>query len=150
VLHEGSANKRFLDAVFTLNRTALAAVLRGLFTADGTVSNYGKKSQHIALDSTSLTLLRQVQLLLLSFGIKAKLYRNRRVAGQTVALLPDSGGMLREYKVQQMHSLRITRSSRLVYEREIGFVPGSPKVEQLARLNREVQPYADSFTDTVA
>src|SRR5947207_10642163 len=32
------------------------------------------------------------QLLLLSFGIKAKLYRNRRVAGQDVALLPDGKG----------------------------------------------------------
>ena len=87
--------------------------------------------------------MQQTQLLLLSFGIKAKLYRNRRVAGQTVALLPDGKGGTREYRVDQMHSLRISRSSRFVFEREIGFVPGSPKCEQLARLNREVTTYAD-------
>lgn len=45
----------------------------GLFTADGTVANYGDKSQYVALDSCSLTLLQQVQILLLQFGIKSKI-----------------------------------------------------------------------------
>jgi ribonucleoside-diphosphate reductase alpha chain len=149
VLNEGSAAKRFTDNVFLLDRTALAGVLRGLFTADGTVANHGAKSQFIALDSTSLELLRQTQLLLLSFGIKGKVYRNRRVAGQTVALLPDGKGGTREYPVAQMHSLRISRSSRFVFEHEIGFVGGSPKAEQLERLNREVTTYADRLEDRV-
>ena len=48
-----------------------------------------------------------------------------------------------------MHSLRISRSSRFVFEREIGFIPGSPKCEQLARLNREVTTYADRLEDRV-
>ena len=47
----------FTPAVFELDRPSLAAVLRGLFTADGTVANYGEKSQYVALDSTSLELL---------------------------------------------------------------------------------------------
>ena len=149
VLNEGSGEKRFTNAVFQLDRSALAGVLRGLFTADGTVAHYGDKSQFVSLDSTSLDLLRQTQLLLLSFGVKAKLYRNRRVAGQTVSLLPDGKGGTREYRVAQMHSLRISRSSRFVFEREIGFVPGSPKCEQLARLNREVTTYADRLEDRV-
>src|SRR5207248_8570090 len=110
---------QFTDDVFRLDRASLAGVLRGLFTADGTVANYGEKSQFVALDSCSLGLLRQTQLLLLSFGIKAKLYRNRRVAGQTTAMLPDGKGGVRQYQVQQVHSLRISRSSRFVFEREI-------------------------------
>jgi ribonucleoside-diphosphate reductase alpha chain len=150
VLDQGSARKRFTEAVFLLDKVSLAAVLRGLFTSDGTVANYSEKSQYVALDSTSLELLQQTQLLLLSFGIKAKLYRNRRVAGQCMARLPDGKGGLREYRVQQMHSLRISRSSRLVFEREIGFISGSLKVDQLARLNRQVTCYADRFEDTVA
>ena len=149
VLNQGSGNKRFTDAIYTLDRPSLAAVLRGLFTADGSVAHFGKKSQHVALDSTSFELLRQTQLLLLCFGIKAKIYRNRRVAGQIVSLLPDGKGGLKEYPVQQMHSLRISRSSRLVFEREIAFVPGSSKVEQLTRLNREVSVYADRLEDRV-
>lgn len=150
VLNEGSAAKRFTDDVFRLERDALAGVLRGLFTADGTVANYGDKTQYVGLDSTSLDLLKQVQLLLLSFGIKAKLYTNRRLADQTTALLPDGHGSTKEYPVQQVHSLRVSRSSRVAFEREIGFVPGSPKCEQLARLNREVTTYADRLEDRVA
>jgi len=147
VLDQGSAKKALRDAAFTLDRPSLAAVLRGLFTADGTVANYGEKSQYVALDSSSLDLLRQTQLLLLSFGIKGKLYRNRRLAGQTTALLPDGKGGRKEYPIQQMHSLRVSRSSRLVFEKEIGFVAGSPKAAQLAELNREVVAYAERMED---
>ena len=150
MLNAGSDAKRFTDAVFQLDRESLAGVLRGLFTADGTVAHYGDKSQYVSLDSSSETLLMQVQLLLLSFGIKAKLYCNRRVAGTTTAILPDGKGGVKEYPVVQMHSLRITRSSRIAFAAEIGFVPGSPKCDKLAKLNREVTTYADRYEDTVA
>jgi ribonucleoside-diphosphate reductase alpha chain len=149
VLNEGSQNKRFTDRAFGLDRDSLAAVLRGLFTADGTVANYGEKSQYVSLDSTSLLLLQQTQQLLLAFDIKAKIYRNRRVAGHTVSLMPDGKGGQKEYPVLQMHSLRISRSSRRVFEREIGFIPGSPKADQLAALNRSVSSYADRFEEQV-
>ncbi|MCS6864386.1 MAG: LAGLIDADG family homing endonuclease, partial [Gemmataceae bacterium] len=150
VLNEGSAGKRFTDAIFELDRHSVAAVLRGLFTADATVANYGEKSQFVSLESCSLELLQTVQLLLLGFGIKAKLYRNRRAIGQTTAWLPDGKGGMREYPVQQLHSLRISRSSRLLFEEEIGFLPESPKQEQLRNLNREVTAYADRLEDPVA
>ncbi len=150
VLDEGSEGKRFADAIFELDEASLTAVLRGLYTADGTVANYGEKSQYISLDSTSEELLTQVQLLLLAFGIKSKLYRNRRVLGQETALMPDGKGGTREYPVQQIHSLRISRSSRVLFERKIGFLPGSAKAQALAELNAKVKPYADHFTDRVA
>jgi ribonucleoside-diphosphate reductase alpha chain len=149
VLDEGSEGKRFTPAVFELDRPSLSAVLRGLFTADGTVANYGEKLQYVALDSSSETLLRQVQLLLLSFGIKSKLYGDRR-GGTTASLLPDGTGGRREYPVAPMFSLRISRSSRFVFEREIGFHPESPKAAALARLNAEVGTYHDELTDVVA
>jgi ribonucleoside-diphosphate reductase alpha chain len=149
VLDEGSERKRFTPAVYELDRPALSAVLRGLFTADGTVANYGEKSQYVSLDSSSLDLLRQVQLLLLSFGIKSKLYENRR-GGKTTSVLPDGLGGTREYPVREMHSLRISRSSRFLFEREIGFHSESPKAAALARLNAEVASYRDDLTDQVA
>jgi ribonucleoside-diphosphate reductase alpha chain len=149
VLDEGSEGKRFTPAVFELDRPSLSAVLRGLFTADGTVANYGEKSQYVALDSSSETLLRQVQVLLLSFGIKSKLYGDRR-GETTVALLPDGKGGRREYPVAPMFSLRISRSSRFVFEREIGFHSESPKAAALARLNAEIGTYHDELTDAVA
>jgi ribonucleoside-diphosphate reductase alpha chain len=149
VLDGGSERKAFTPAAFTLDKPSLAAVLRGVFTADGTVANYGEKSQYVSLESTSLELLQQTQLMLLGFGIKAKLYRNRRPAGQTMALLPDGKGGRKEYAVRQLHSLRISKASRLAFEREIGFLPGSPKREALARLNAEVAVYADPLIDGI-
>jgi ribonucleoside-diphosphate reductase alpha chain len=148
VLDEGSDGKRLTDAGFDLDRPSTAALLRGLFSSDGTVANYGEKSQYVALDSSSLELLQQVQLLLLSFGIKAKLYTERR-GGVTSATLPDGRGGSRVYPVKEMHSLRISRSSRLIFEREIGFHPQSPKAAALRSMNDEFATYRDNLTDEI-
>lgn len=148
VLDEGAERKRFTPAVFELDKPSLAALLRGLFTADGTVADYGDKSQYVSLESTSLELLEQVQLLLLAFGIKSKIYRNRR-GGQDVSRLPDGRGGWREYPVQEVHSLRVSRSSRVIFEREIGFMPESPKAKALRRLNRRVGVYRDRLMDEI-
>jgi ribonucleoside-diphosphate reductase alpha chain len=148
VLNEGSARKRFTDAAYRLDKASTAAMLQGLFTADGTVANYGEKSQYVSLDSCSLDLLQQVQYLLLSFGIKAKLYTDRR--NNASSMCPDGNGGLARYDVLQMHSLRISRTSRVVFEREIGFHPSSHKSAVLRRLNKTVSCYEDKYSDTFA
>ena len=86
--------------------------------------------------------------MLLGFGIKSKLYENRR-GGKFEAMLPDGRGGHKAYPVREMHSLRITRSSRVRFEREIGFMAGSPKVAKLARLNARVSTYSDELIDGV-
>jgi len=138
ILDDGAANTRFAPAVFGLDRSSLAAVLRGLFTADGSVANYGEQSRYISLDSTSLELLRQTQLLLLGFGIKSRLYEETRLAEATPA------------RPHPIHSLRIGRASRVLFEREIGFYAGSPKALALARVNGEEPAAPEDLTDEVA
>src|SRR6266850_4183381 len=138
ILDEGAASIRFAPAVFELDRPALAAVLRGLFTADATVANYGEQSRYISLDSTSLELLHQTQLLLLAFGIKARLYEDTRLA----EVLPS--------RPHPTHSLRIGRTSRLLFEQEIGFHAESPKASALARINGEEPAGGEDLTDEVA
>ena len=145
-LATGSDQKKFSDKVFTLDESTISRMLRGLFTADGTVANYSGKSQYVALDSTSLDLLRQVQLLLLNFGIKSKLYFDRR-GGQTETLLPDGKGGQALYPVKEMYSLRISRRSRIVFEEKIGFSPESAKALALKALNESVDTYKDKFED---
>jgi len=147
VLNKGSQAKQFADDVFGLNQATQAAILRGLFSADGTVANYGEKSQYVGLDSISLTLLQQVQLLLLGFGIKGKIYQNRRSESQTEELLPNGKGGSAVYPVQQIHSLRVSRSSRIVFEKEIGFLVGSHKLNELALLNETVGTYQETLFD---
>ncbi len=149
VLNAGSLKKRLTDAAFGLSRGCQAALLRGLFTADGTVANYGGKSHYVGLDSSSLELLQQVQVLLLNFGVKAKIYTNRRPLGQTMALLPDGKGGSKEYPIEPQHSLRISRSSRFQFADAIGFMAESSKSLLLRRLNATVSAYKDDFTDNV-
>ena len=143
-----SHQKCISDSIFALPLGAQKYVLQGLFTADGTVANYGEKSQYVALDSTSLQLLKDAQLLLLGFGIKSKIYANRR-AGKDTALLPDGKGGLKEYKVNEIHSLRVSRSGRVQFEKLIGFMPQSLKNQKLTKLNKEVEAYQDKPIDAV-
>ncbi|HWN03456.1 MAG TPA: LAGLIDADG family homing endonuclease, partial [Candidatus Dormibacteraeota bacterium] len=137
ILDEGAAAIRFAPAVFGLDQPALAAVLRGLFTADATVANYGEQSRYISLDSTSPELLRQTQLLLLAFGIKARLYEDTRLAEATAA------------RPHPTHSLRISRASCPLFEQAIGFHAKSPKAQALARLNGEEPVTGEELTDEV-
>ncbi len=137
-----SHEKVISDELFALTLGQQKYVLQGLFTTDGTVANYGEKSQYVALDSTSLGLLQGVQTLLLGFGIKSKLYKNRR-AGKLKSFLPDGKGGLKEYNVKEMHSLRISRSSRKLFEELIGFMPESKKAQQLKELNEQIETYTD-------
>lgn len=149
VLDKGSTSKSFLPSVFNLDLESQSAILRGLFTADGTVANYNDKSQYVALDSTALGLLKQVQVLLLNFGIRSVIYTNRRPEGTETTMLPDGKGGLKEYKVEQTHSLRITRKSRFEFEKKIGFVEGSHKVSALKEVNQSVGAYSDRDGDQI-
>jgi ribonucleoside-diphosphate reductase alpha chain len=145
VLDTGSQGKRLKDAAFGLDATSTAALIRGFATADGTVANYGEKSHYVSLDSTSIELLRQLQVLMLGFGIKSKIYENRKTA--STSLLPDGRGGSAEYATLPFHSLRISRSSRVLFERFIGFHDASAKNASLRALNASVSTYADRMTD---
>src|SRR5262249_49744352 len=68
----------------------------------------------------------------------------------TTGVRPDGKGRAREYPVEPMFSLRISRSSRVIFEREIGFHPESPKALALRRLNAEGATHRDELIDRVA
>ena len=145
ILDKGSKGKELTTAL-ELNKEDMSALLSGLFDADGTVGNYSDKSQYISLDSISERLLEQVQVILLGYGIKSKIYRDRKKKSK--AMLPDGKGGLKEYTIQKIHSLRISRSSRIVFEREINF--RSPeKKKKLRAMNSSVSTYKDEMVDRV-
>jgi len=64
-------------------------------------------------------------------------------------MLPDGKGGLKEYNVKEVHSLRISRSSRIKFEKLIGFMPESPKDEKLKKLNESVEVYYDKPIDAI-
>ncbi len=60
--------KRIPDSILTAPENLVAAFLRGLFDADGTVAG---RDGVVSLSSVSKTLIRQTQIVLLNFGIVA-------------------------------------------------------------------------------
>ncbi len=136
ILDAGSTGRRLTDAVYELDEDSTAALLRGLFTAAGTVASDGERSQHVSLDSSALALLKQVQHLLLSFGIKATLDSDGRKEFVTNA--PNSKAGQAPFQVVQMHSLRIADFSGRAFERSIGFHGTSLKALALRNLSEAV------------
>jgi ribonucleoside-diphosphate reductase alpha chain len=119
-----------------------SAFLRALFTADGHVENT-EKSKAVVLSSKSESMLKDVQRLLLNFGIYSTIYTNRKEAGKT-----EIKG--EEYDREALHGLHITKESLEVYQESIGFYRDD-KSEQLDELLGSYTrgPYSREFEATV-
>ena len=122
--------------------------LRALFTADGGVQGKKEKGNSIRLTSTSTDLLKQVQTLLLNFGIASKIYEERHEAGSQE--LPDGNGGTAMYHRQADHDLVIAKDNLIRFRDEIGFLLDSKNealAERLQSYNRG--PYSERFEATV-
>ncbi len=122
--------------------------LQALFSSDGTVHVDEEKGNHVRLTSISEQLLREVQQLLLNFGIASTLYLNRRAAGP--AILPDGKGGLKAYPSQARHELHLSKANIETFAREIGFLT-SVKQEKLNVIlaHRKRHPNTENFVATV-
>ncbi|MFN7971830.1 MAG: LAGLIDADG family homing endonuclease [Acidobacteriota bacterium] len=107
---EGRESVRFGPKVFALDRQSVAAVLRGIFAASGGVANGDGGPESVTLESASMMLLAQVQILLLGFGVRSSIRSDRRLLGGTTVLLSD-GNDRREQRVPQVHAIRIDETA---------------------------------------
>jgi ribonucleoside-diphosphate reductase alpha chain len=112
IVNKSSEEREVPEVVYRLKPREIAMFLRGLFTAYGSID----KDSAIRLSSTSLKLLKQVQELLLLFGIVSKIYRNRKEA-------------LKVYDQKEYHELVIARYSRRIFMEKIGFASVSRNVK---------------------
>ncbi|HSO11721.1 MAG TPA: LAGLIDADG family homing endonuclease [Anaerolineales bacterium] len=120
VLSAHAHEKRVPNSIWSAPREAVVGFLQGLFTTDGTVNvSSHKKSCNIRLASSSIDLLRDVQMLLLNFGIVSRLHK-RREAG--LRNLPDGKGGLKEYFTQADYELLVDKVNRDKFVAEIGFL----------------------------
>ena len=96
-----SAQRQIPEVILRSPRNVVAAFLRGLYEGDGAVEKSGRSLLRINLTASNRLMLRQVQTLLLRFGIVAA---------------------LREDRTRNMHRLLISGSDNLtLFSREIGF-----------------------------
>jgi ribonucleoside-diphosphate reductase alpha chain len=118
--------------------------LQALFTADGHVAGTAERGVSVRLTSVSLPLLKDVQRLLLNFGIVSRIYEERHPA-RTVAF---SG---RSYACQADHDLVIGRDNVLRFAEEIGFLGATKQNRLIAALATYTGrgPYRETFTARV-
>jgi len=112
--------KRVPECIFSAPREAVVGFLRGLFSADGTVNiNERRKTCSVRLASSSLELARDVQQLLLNFGIVSAV-RLRRHA--TVQLLPNAQREPAEYATAAQYEVLLDKVNRDRFVEMVGFM----------------------------
>ena len=112
--------KRVPGSIWSAPREAVVGFLQGLFTTDGTVNiSAYKKSCSIRLASSSVELLRDVQMLLLNFSIVSRIHKRREAGPRN---LPDGKSNLKEYFTQADYELIIDKVNRDKFALEIGFL----------------------------
>ncbi len=123
-LMERSRDRRLPELAWKLSPRSLSAFLRGLFTADGYVDN----DKAIRLTSSSLDLLKEVQILLTTLGINSTIY-DRPYSSEfhytTVS------GEERTYEASGYYELVIKGYSRKIFKDLIGF----ESIEKLEKLS---------------
>nr|WP_313690002.1 LAGLIDADG family homing endonuclease [Halobellus sp. DFY28] len=139
---------RVPDAVERGSEEMARGFLRALFSADGQVSGTVEKGVSVRLTSTSTDLLKDVQRLLLNFGVFSKIYEDRHEAGESE--LPDGNGGTAMYETQADHDLVIAKENLVRFAEEIGFLLDSKTEALESRLDDyDRGPYAERFEATV-
>ncbi|HHY35156.1 MAG TPA: ribonucleoside reductase class II [Firmicutes bacterium] len=149
VLPVCAEDKRVPKSLFQATEEAVVGFLKGLFTADGTMSASNNGTAYMRLTSKSKNLLEDVQRLLLFLGIRSSIYDRsrsprrtfscRRIDGSTSSY--ESGGVCFE--------LQISGDSLKRYLDTIGFLDNrySNPIEALNRRKRGF--YSEQFVDVV-
>ena len=126
-----------------------AAVLRGLFDADGSVQGSQAKGVSVRLAQSDAGLLETAQRMLARLGVQSSLFRDRRAAGEIT--LPDGKGGRRAYPIRAQHELVISGDNLPVYAHKVGFAD----LEKARRLDAVLSGYRralnrERFTAVVA
>lgn len=149
VLAVKSAEKRVPKTIFTAPKETVIGFLQGLFGADGTIGFVKDKSSYVRLTSKSRLLLTDVQLLLLSLGIKARIYnRSRSPRRNLFPAYQTAAGQIRQYGSDgKLWELEISKDNVLRFLDEIDFLFSrhQTKIKKLMRKSY----YSTRFTDEV-
>ena len=145
----GPGNKTLTPEIEAAAPGFCAAVLRGLFDADGSVQGTQDKGVSVRLAQSDAALLEAAQRMLARLGVQSTLYRDRRAAGESI--LPDGKRGLRAYPTRAQHELVISGDNLPVYADRVGF--GDP--EKARRLEVAIGGYRralnrERFTAVVA
>ncbi|MFB6247717.1 MAG: LAGLIDADG family homing endonuclease [Salinibacter sp.] len=136
------------ESVMRGSKDMARGFLQALFSADGSVQGRPEDGASVRLTSVNSSLLKDVQRLLLNFGIASTLYSDRKSEGTKE--MPDGQGGRKEYEVQAVHEIAIAKDNLLRFREEIGFLLDTKNHQLDALLSSYTEgPYAERFTATV-
>ena len=136
------------ESVMRGSKEMARGFLQALFSADGSVQGSPADGVSVRLTSVSPSLLKDVQRLLLNFGIASTFYTDRKPEGRKE--LPDGRGGKQEYDVQAVHEVAIAKDNLIRFQEEIGFLLDTKSHQLDALLSSYTKgPYAERFTATV-
>ncbi|WP_205664674.1 ribonucleotide reductase N-terminal alpha domain-containing protein [Ammonifex thiophilus] len=139
----GLAGKKVPETVFRGSRGMQVGFLRALFSAGGRIEEGSGSRCAVVLTSADRDFLRDVQQLLLNFGIYSRIFQGSRRS--ELCALPGSRGRS-EPCCREVYDLRVSGGSLVTFHREISFLPG-PKAERLAQIVASFRygPYREPF-----
>ncbi len=137
-----AAAKRLPWSVRQAPPEALGSFLQGLFDADGCVSNT-EKGRYVGLGSRSLELVRDVQVMLSTFGIHSRIYTIEHGTASTFAYTRKDGSEAAYEGASTGYDLRISGRSLEAFATYVGFSLPS-KADALGRvLGEHVRYHTD-------
>lgn len=142
-------NKRITPAIEAMDYSFVRGLLRGLFDADGSVQGSQQKGVSVRLSQSDIGSLEAVQRMLLSLGIAATIYRDRRLA--EMRELPDGRGGSKAYHTRAQHELCITGDNLPVFAERVGFTD-TVKARRLTTAIGDYRrtPNRERFVDEIA
>ena len=135
------------SAVFAGSEDIQRGFLQALFTADGQVNDGGKKGcSFVSLQA--ICCCKDVQRLLLNFGVASRIYENRRLAGYRP--MPDGKGGTKDYFHQPQHDLAISKTNLIRFANDDWILTDAKQGKLANYLSRMVRgPYEETFLATV-
>lgn len=105
----GARNKAFPEMLFNCTKDQMAAFIQGVFDGDGTSSSNKSKKGRVKLTSTCHEFLKDLQIVLLNFGIASSIISEHKEPTKIVKVS------------SKIYNLEITSYFAHVFYRDIGF-----------------------------
>ncbi|HHV62448.1 MAG TPA: TSCPD domain-containing protein [Firmicutes bacterium] len=149
VLPSSAEDKVVPESLFTAPREAVLGFLCGLFSSDGTVAMDPNGTAYIRLTAKSRRLLQGTQLLLLSLGIKSRIYDRSRPLRMAFSYQDKNRGERSHTCGCGLFELQISREDMARFIEIVGFV-NSKHQSKLSRIVEKPRvPYESPFWDVI-
>ncbi|MBI3034578.1 hypothetical protein HYY72_05455 [Candidatus Woesearchaeota archaeon] len=145
-LKQSHEEREVPSAIFTAPEDAVMGFLEGLFSSDGTIGLSGKGRRYIRLNSSSLKLLKQVQLLLLNLGMRSSIY-DRSTVSKTFRYVNKQGELIKYRTSGENYELNISKANAKRFIEKIIFMQERNREKTGIMASHEF--YRETFLDKV-